>query len=133
MQICQINPESARHHSKHLQIRRKPTMEVNEKDWKLFRKRLPDWQEAYMEGLVREYAALLAGPERASDKFWALEKSVSRQKRHPGVIADMRRSMMHQHLVTLLVDGVITFADLEGFSAPLLDTLHFFTGIKKEE
>lgn len=108
-------------------------MEISEKDWKLFRQRLPDWQEAYMESLVREYAALLAGPERASDKFWALEKSVSRQKRHPGVIADMRRSMMHQHLVTLLVDGVITFADLEGFSAPLLDTLHIFTGIKKEE
>lgn len=124
MQICQINPESARHHSKHLQIRRKPTMEVNEKDWKLFRKRLPDWQEAYMEGLVREYAALLAGPERASDKFWALEKSVSRQKRHPGVIVDMRRSNMVNTLLYLLQDGVITFQDLEGFSEPLLDLLH---------
>ncbi|MBQ9302291.1 MAG: hypothetical protein IJ208_04060 [Butyrivibrio sp.] len=24
-------------------------MDVNEKDWKLFRKYLPDWQENYME------------------------------------------------------------------------------------
>ena len=26
---------------------------VNEKDWKLFRSRLPGWQETYMEGLLR--------------------------------------------------------------------------------
>ena len=26
-----------------------------EADWKLFRKRLPDWQERYMEGLIEEY------------------------------------------------------------------------------
>ena len=108
-------------------------MEVNEKDWKLYRQCLPGWQEAYMEGLVREYEAILTGPGPASEKFWALEERVRKQKRHPGVIADMRRSMMNQQLVSLLVDGVITFADLEGFSAPLLDTLHFFTGIEKED
>ena len=29
--------------------------QVIEKDWKLFRKLLPDWQEAYMERLAKEY------------------------------------------------------------------------------
>ena len=42
---------------------------VNESDWKLFRSRLPGWQEACMERLVEKYAALLAGPGKASDKF----------------------------------------------------------------
>ena len=28
---------------------------VNEKDWKLFRSRIPDWQEAYMDRLNHEW------------------------------------------------------------------------------
>ena len=28
--------------------------ELKEKDWKLLRKKLPGWQEAYMDGLVEE-------------------------------------------------------------------------------
>ena len=28
---------------------------VNEKDWKLFRSRLPVWQETYMEKIIEEY------------------------------------------------------------------------------
>ena len=34
---------------------------VKEADWRLFRSRLPIWQEAYMERLNREYIALLSG------------------------------------------------------------------------
>ena len=34
---------------------------VNEKDWKLFRNRIPDWQEAYMDRLNHEYIELLSG------------------------------------------------------------------------
>ena len=44
-----------------------------EKDWKVFREKLPEWQEAYMERLLEEYAELLAGYEAASEKFWMLE------------------------------------------------------------
>ena len=29
--------------------------QVKEKDWKQFRKMLPEWQEAYMERLTKEY------------------------------------------------------------------------------
>ena len=29
------------------------------KDWALFRSKLPDWQEAYMERLCREYVKLI--------------------------------------------------------------------------
>ena len=36
-------------------------MEVSKSDWKLFRERIGDWQEAYMERMVKEYMDLLEG------------------------------------------------------------------------
>ena len=48
----------------------------SEKDWKLFRKKISGWQEAYMEKLNREYIALLNEEGDASDKFWKLEKRI---------------------------------------------------------
>ena len=42
---------------------------VNESDWKLFRSRMTDWQEAYMDRLNQEYIALLSAPGDASDKW----------------------------------------------------------------
>ena len=29
-------------------------MDISKKDWKLFREKLSDWQEKYMEGLIKE-------------------------------------------------------------------------------
>ena len=52
------------------------SMDVNEKDWKLFRKNLLDWQENYMEKLIKEYIEFLSGDGLASDKFWELEKKI---------------------------------------------------------
>ena len=55
-------------------------MEVSKSDWKLFRERIGDWQEAYMERLVKEYMDLLEGEKNASDKFWKLEERIKRIK-----------------------------------------------------
>lgn len=30
-------------------------MEVSKNDWKLYRSRIAEWQEAYMERLIQEY------------------------------------------------------------------------------
>ena len=49
-------------------------MEVSKQDWKCFRGKLPRWQESYMEGLIREYRELRE--EKASEKFWELEKRI---------------------------------------------------------
>jgi hypothetical protein len=93
---------------------------VNEKDWKLFRSRLPDWQEAYMEKLLQEYAQILNGDALASDKFWTLEERIRQDKRNPGVlVTEMRRSKMHTNLLRLLDCEVITAEDLDGFSDEL--------------
>lgn len=51
--------------------------DVSERDWKLFRKKLPGWQEAYMERLCKEYIELLSSESKASERFWKLEKRLT--------------------------------------------------------
>ena len=70
------------------------TVEVFEKDWKLFRSKIGPWQEAHMERLTREYLEILQGDGLASDKFWELEKRINTDKKSPGVIIEMRRSIL---------------------------------------
>lgn len=100
-------------------------LQVNESDWRLFRTRLPDWQERHMESLIREYAAFLAGSGAASDKFWVLEKRIREDQQHVGVVARMSRSNMYTNLLALLHDGVITLDDLDGFSDDLRERFAF--------
>lgn len=91
--------------------------DVAESDWKLFRKRLPGWQESYMERLIGEYMEILGGEGRSSEKFWALEERIREDKRRPGVIVrDVRRSTMRDEIARLVLDGVITLDDLDGFT-----------------
>ena len=59
----------------------------SEKDWKLFRKKISGWQEAYMEKLNREYIALLNEEGDASDKFWKLEKMDKRGQEKSAVFS----------------------------------------------
>ena len=92
-------------------------MEVNEKDWKLFRKNLPDWQENYMEKLIKEYVELLNANGLASDKFWELEKKIKADKKNPGVLLqDVKRSNFYMHLASLVNYKVISMEDLKDFS-----------------
>lgn len=78
-----------------------------------------------MEGLIREYAMLLAGSGAASDKFWALGKRIREDQCHVGVVARMSRSNMYTNLLALLQDGVITMEDLDGFSDDLRERFAF--------
>lgn len=43
-----------------------------EKDWKLFRKKLGSWQEAYMDRLIEEYKDILNSDASSFDKYWSL-------------------------------------------------------------
>ena len=97
---------------------------VNEKDWKLFRSRLPGWQETYMERIVEEYRELLGSEDQASEKFWALDERIKQDKWNPGVLLhDVKRSNMYIHLLQLLRYEVIRLEDLDGFSEELRDKL----------
>ena len=102
-------------------------MEVSKSDWKLFRTRVGDWQETYMERLVKEYMDLLDGEENASDKFWKLEERIRKDKKHPGVIFELSKGNMVFDIVALINSGVITTADLEGFSDELKESVAYFT------
>ena len=100
-------------------------MEVSKSDWKLFRARIGDWQEAYMERLVKEYVDLLDGAENASDKFWKLEERIKKDKKHPGVMLELSKGNMIFDIVALINSGVITVDDLDGFSDELKESINF--------
>ena len=100
-------------------------MEVSKSDWKLFRVRIAEWQENYMERLVKEYIDMLNGNGNASDKFWELEERIKKDKKHPGVMLELSKGNMIFDIVALINSGVITTADLEGFSDELKESVDF--------
>ena len=98
-----------------------------ETDWKLFRKRLPIWQEQYMEKLIEEYKALLVSDKPASSKFWELEKRIKLDQKDTGVLAQgISRSNMRFLMMDLISEGAITKDDLEGFSEAFREQLIFY-------
>lgn len=98
-------------------------VEISKRDWKLFRERIPDWQENYMERLIKGYIKLLSRPENASDRFWELEERIKRDSKHPGVVIQMRRSSAIWDIATLVGDKVITMDELDGFSEDLINAV----------
>lgn len=99
----------------------------SEKDWKVFRSKIADWQEAYMEKLNREYIKLLSGKGDASEKFWALEKRIRQDKKDCGVQCEMSRSNQFYIMLSLLNEGAITLDNLSDFSEDLQETMkHFY-------
>ena len=103
-------------------------MDISQKDWKLFRAKLPGWQEAYMERLNKEYIQILNSEGNPSDIFWTLEKRISQDKRHPGVQIQIRRQDMPMQLLIMLRDGVMNMDDLKEFSPELQEALRFLLG-----
>ena len=95
-------------------------MDISKKDWKLFQEKLPDWQENYMEGLIKDYVDFLrSNTKHASEKFWELEKRIKEDKRHPGVIMRMSKAEAIWDIVYLIRLKVITYQDLADFSDEL--------------
>lgn len=100
-------------------------MQISEHDWKIFRNKIPDWQERYMERLAADYITLLQSEKKASAKFWELEKRIKQDKKSPGVLIDMRRSTAINNIVNMVLDEVISFDDLEDFSDDLKEAVKF--------
>ena len=97
------------------------------KDWALFREKVADWQEAYMDKLNKKYIELLNGEGKPSEKFWALEERIRNDKKDTGVQLRISRSNCISNIVSLLNESVITMADLEEFSDELKETIRFIT------
>ena len=90
--------------------------EISATDWKLFRERLPIWQESYMEKLCLKYMDMLQSSASASDKFWNLEKRIKRDMQNPAVDLQIRKSTVLRDIAQMINTRAITFDDLSGFS-----------------
>ena len=93
---------------------------ISKRDWKLFRDKLPEWQEKYMEKLIGEYVVFLSQEDKAaSEKFWELEKRIKKDRKNPGVIMELNKSEAIWDIANLIRHKVISPADLSGFSEEL--------------
>ena len=101
---------------------------LTEADWKLFRKKIPEWQEKYMERLNREYIQLLSDDCAPSEKFWELERRINEDKHRAGVCLNMTRSSMIRNVVQLIHEGAIKMSDLDDFSDTLKEAVCFVSG-----
>ena len=97
--------------------------EFHESDWKLFSKKIIDWQESHMERLNKEYIALLSEDKDASEKFWTLHDRILEDKKSAGVQAQRSRSNMDFIIMELLCDKIITLDDLADFSEDLQEKM----------
>ena len=105
-------------------------MEISKADWKLFQDRLRLWQENYMERLIEEYVKMLQGPENASSKFWQLERKMKSDRLNPGVTLVLDKQEVINDIASMVKIGVITIADLEGFSEELINEVKRLTVLK---
>jgi len=96
------------------------------KDWTLFRNKIADWQEAYMNRLNKEYIELLSEDANPSEKFWRLDKKIKEDRKKTGVQLEMSRSNLIYNIISLINDGAISFEDLEEFSDELKETVRAF-------
>ena len=98
-------------------------VEPSKRDWKLFREKIGEWQEHYMEKLVKEYADYLCSDLPASTKFWEMEKRIRKDKKSPGVCIELRKSSMFWDISQLIIDKVISTEDLAEFSDGLKEAV----------
>ena len=94
-------------------------MEISKRDWKLYQERVPEWQERYMEKLLKQYIKLLSSKENALERFWKLEKKIKQDKKHPGVCIELRKSDAIWDIAIFVKKKVITMDDLDEFSDDL--------------
>ncbi len=98
-------------------------VEPSKRDWKLYREKIGEWQEHYMEKLVKEYADYLCSDLPASTKFWEIEKRIKRDRKTPGVCIELRKSDMFLDIAGLIKDKVISMDELEEFSDDLKEAV----------
>ncbi len=91
----------------------------SKRDWKLYQEKIKEWQEHYIEKLVKEYADYLCSKIPASTKFWELEKRIKQDKRNPGVLIELSKSDMLWDIAGLIRRNTITIEDLVEFSDEL--------------
>ena len=96
------------------------------RDWTLFKNKVADWQESYMDRLNKEYTNLLSEDTNPSEKFWRLDKRIKEDRKKTGVQLEISRSNLIYNIISLISDGAISFENLEEFSDELKETVNSF-------
>ena len=96
---------------------------ITKADWKLFMEKVPEWQEAYMERLLKEYVKMLQSKKPASTKFWDLDKRIKKDKKNPGVQMQLDKGEAIFDIVTMINLGIISQEDLADFSEDLKESV----------
>ena len=102
---------------------------ISKADWKLFQEKLPEWQEAYMERLIKDYIKLLQKKCDASERFWKLEERIKKDKKNPGVQLQYEKSETIYNIVYLIRMKVIKIEDLADFSNELKEEVQQILGV----
>ena len=92
---------------------------ITKADWKLFMEKVPEWQETYMERLLKEYVKMLQSKKPASTKFWDLDKRIKADKKNPGVQMQLDKGEAIYDIVKMINLGIITQEELADFSDSL--------------
>lgn len=92
-----------------------------ESDWKIFRKRVPEWRERYLRSKNDEIVGILTDKSRTpTERFWDANKKMKEEAK---VLVDCldghSRSKMQWYLVLMHRRGLIQDSDLDEFSAML--------------
>ena len=99
----------------------KMTQDIKETDWKLFRRRVPEWRERYLEQQNQALRALLEQPNQTPTTiFWQVKKFTDEQARVLVECFDGHsRSTMERFMITMYRYRVIARADIDEFSEEL--------------
>lgn len=96
-------------------------MKTRESDWKVYRKRVPDWRERYLDRKNQEIVELLTDREGTpTERFWKTLKKMKEEKHTLVECFDPHsRSRMLISLFLMHRHGIIDDADLNEFSTEL--------------
>lgn len=98
---------------------------VKESDWRLFRERVPEWRERYLDNVNDEIASIFTSEEATpTEIFW---KAKERMDDEAQILVDCldghSRSNMRMHLLLMHRHGLIDDADLGEFSEGLRERI----------
>ncbi|MDO4978281.1 MAG: hypothetical protein Q4E53_13600 [Eubacteriales bacterium] len=91
--------------------------QIKKSDWKKFQEKIGEWQELYMDKLLKEYITFLQEEDKnPSERFWRLEERIKKDKKRPGVRIRLEKKEAIFDAVRLIKLGVIDFDNIKDFS-----------------
>ncbi|HHP7239060.1 hypothetical protein [Longibacter sp.] len=98
---------------------------VDESDWRRFRRSVSEWRERYLQTVNEEINVLTTPGDRTpTEAFWEIKDRVDAEAKILQACLDGHsRSNMSIHLIRMLQHGMICEADLDDFSHELRDQI----------